>query len=125
MFLFLCKYVDQETDYIEEAELTKIDTVYLKLSCELYSRFSKGKRDFEAQMSSLGKKVGELKYTMALLFLDHYESGLLTMKCHLLDGVCDDLGGFSTSEVLTTDLREHLNLLLKLVQRRTSMRRAI
>lgn len=91
VFLFLCGYVNKATAYIEDAELTKANTVYTELLFELYWKRSKVKRKFKVWMSRLQREVGELNYTMDRLIEDKRQCGLFVMKFNLLDDPCEDL----------------------------------
>lgn len=67
--------------------------------------------------------VRELKNKMAHLFENHCESGLYTMKFHLLDPICGSLERFCSIQFLDAALHEHFNIVLETLYRTTFMMR--
>lgn len=63
-FHLISAYVDSATGYIEDAQLTEVNTMYSELLQEFYCRSSKRNTKFKAWMSSLITTVRELKDTM-------------------------------------------------------------
>lgn len=82
VFALICKFLDKDTGYIEDTELTKFNRMYRDLLLKLCFRSSKWKKALKACISSLERWVKELSDTMVRLFEDPCESGLFTMKFH-------------------------------------------
>lgn len=70
-FIFGC--VNKATGYIEDAKLTRMNTIYFALLFKICSRSSKMKSYLKAGMSSLTCKVREVKDAMVRSLDDHCE----------------------------------------------------
>lgn len=111
--LFICAYTDKASRFIEDAKLTKKNTMYSEILHEFYSRTSKRDTHFREWISSLERIVRDLKDTMVRLLEKHFECEFFTMKFHLPHQLCDDLDRFRSIQFLDAAHYEHLTVLLK------------
>lgn len=69
-------------------------------------------------VSSPRRRVRDLKDTMVRLFGDHCDSGLFTMKFHILEHLFEDYGEFHKLQFFAVAPYGHFNVVLERSYRR-------
>lgn len=85
VFSFNCVFVNKATGYAKGGEQMKVNNLYSELLVKIYASHCRGWGKFDELMLSLRELVKLLKGRTVCLFQEHYETGLFTVKFHLLD----------------------------------------
>lgn len=98
MFPFVVDFIDRSTWQKRSLHMTSVHTLYNEIVCDL-------KRDVEQQiwdekeLGRLYRTVNQFKTILVEKFNQYCDSGLDTLKYHLLDHMVEDLQRFGTLSV--------------------------
>ena len=120
IFPFIAAFIDRATGLEDTAMLTHVHATYSLLMNTLSGKQNGSFTDPEIE--EIDEMVKNFKRDVVTLFEPHCDSGLFTLKFHLLDHLCTDLRCFGTLAMLDAGPYEHFNHIIKMAYRKTSMR---
>lgn len=123
VFPFVAAFIDRCTGHERTAPMTRVHTMYSEIVNEVTGD-GEYKIRSEEELVKLEERVKEFKRELVERFDDHCESGLYTLKFHLLDHMVEDIRKFGTLSVLDGSPFEHFNVHIKQAYRKTSQRRS-
>ena len=102
--------------------LTEVNTLYTEISTKVVHEFAMTGCNDE-DINELEENIIVFKRKCVQLFERTCETGLITLKFHLLDHLCDNLRKFGTIKIINGAKYEQFNLQVKESYRLTSKRR--
>ena len=112
VFPFIFAYVDTWLGYEDSAPLTKLHVSYTSLTNQIMSD-NYGNGWSTSDLTTLRHDISAFKINVTSVFQPHCETGLSTLKYHLLDHLVTDLERFGSIRVLSASPFEHFNLHIK------------
>ena len=122
VFPFVASFLDTATGSTT-GDLTEVHTLYIELV--RYLEFiDKNSGVTDEILKALTTKLGTFKGKTVKLFEPYVDTGLFTLKFHLLDHLVEDLSKFTSLDFLSAGPYEYYNTKIKQSYRKTSKRRA-
>ena len=122
VFPMVCSTIDTILNKGDKCLLTEVNTSYTELCTKVVHDFPiTGCNDED--INELEKEIIVFKRKCVQLFEPTCETGLITLKFHLLDHLCDNLRKFGTVKIINGAKYEQFNLQVKESYRLTSRRR--
>ena len=122
VFPFVCAFLDRKTQETSGV-LTKISTMNSSLLTMLYYEIDRKGLTAE-RLSTLRDRIRMLKIDMASFYKRFTQTGLFTLKFHLLDHLAEDLSKYCSLAYLDSSPFEQYNAVIKMHYRKTSRRHA-
>ena len=121
VFPFVTAFVDRVLCMENEGSLTRISSTYSDIMVSVL--FDQPRLGWTPEeMAKLSTTVQEWKKLVVEFFGAYCETGLFTLKFHMLDHMVTDIRKFGTLSVLSASQFEHFNTDIKKAVRQTSQR---